>query len=323
MLNFILLIVGLVLLVKCADIFVDSSSNIAKAFGIPALVIGLTIVAFGTSAPEAAVSLTAALKGSNEISVGNVVGSNVCNSLLILGLCGIFATLQTKEEVRKRDFPYYLLSAVVLLIITGDYFIKHEAMGWITRANGLVLLCFLGVYVYSLIAGVKREKREKAKNKKEEDTVEEKTEFKWKDVLFLVIGIAGIVGGGQLVVNGATGLARALGIGENVIALTIIAIGTSLPELVTSVIATRKGETDLAIGNVIGSNIFNILFIVGLTASIKPISLDMIAFMDIIFMTISSTLVFIMLQKNRRIGRIKGICMLAMYVLYMAYILVR
>jgi len=323
MLNFILLIVGLVLLVKCADIFVDSSSNIAKAFGIPALVIGLTIVAFGTSAPEAAVSLTAALKGSNEISVGNVVGSNVCNSLLILGLCGIFATLQTKEEVRKRDFPYYLLSAVVLLIITGDYFIKHEAMGWITRANGLVLLCFLGVYVYSLIAGVKREKREKAKNKKEEDTVEEKTEFKWKDVLFLVIGIAGIVGGGQLVVNGASGLARALGIGENVIALTIIAIGTSLPELVTSVIATRKGETDLAIGNVIGSNIFNILFIVGLTASIKPISLDMIAFMDIIFMTISSTLVFIMLQKNRRIGRIKGICMLAMYVLYMAYILVR
>ena len=313
MLNFILLIVGLVLLVKCADIFVDSSSNIAKAFGIPALVIGLTIVAFGTSAPEAAVSLTAALKGSNEISVGNVVGSNVCNSLLILGLCGIFATLQTKEEVRKRDFPYYLLSAVVLLIITGDYFIKHEAMGWITRANGLVLLCFLGVYVYSLIAGVKREKREKAKNKKEEDTVEEKTEFKWKDVLFLVIGIAGIVGGGQLVVNGASGLARALGIGENIIALTIIAIGTSLPELVTSVIATRKGETDLAIGNVIGSNIFNILFIVGLTASIKPISLDMIAFMDIIFMTISSTLVFI----------IKGICMLAMYVLYMAYILVR
>ena len=323
MLNFILLIVGLVLLVKCADIFVDSSSNIAKAFGIPALVIGLTIVAFGTSAPEAAVSLTAALKGSNEISVGNVVGSNVCNSLLILGLCGIFATLQTKEEVRKRDFPYYLLSAVVLLIITGDYFIKHEAMGWITRANGLVLLCFLGVYVYSLIAGVKREKREKAKNKKEEEVVEEKSKFQWKDVLFLVIGIAGIVGGGQLVVNGASGLARALGVGENVKALTIIAIGTSLPELVTSVIATRKGETDLAIGNVIGSNIFNILFIVGLTASVKPISLDMIAFMDIIFMTISSTLVFIMLQKNRRIGRIKGICMLAMYVLYMAYILVR
>lgn len=318
MLNFLILVVGLVLLVKCADIFVDSSSNIAKAFGIPALVIGLTIVAFGTSAPEAAVSLTAALRGSNEISIGNVVGSNICNSLLILGLCGIFATLQTNDEVRKRDFPYYLLSSVVLLIITGEYFIHHETLGWVSRANGLTLLCFLGVYVYSLIAGVKREKL----NKKEVEK-EEKTKFRWKDLLFLVIGIAGIVGGGQLVVNGASGLARQLGVAENVIALTIIAIGTSLPELVTSVIATRKGETDLAIGNVIGSDIFNILFIVGLTASVKPISLDFTAFMDIIFMTLSSTLVFIMLQKNRRIGRMKGMSMLAMYVVYMAYILVR
>ena len=321
MLNFLILVVGLVLLVKCADVFVESSSKIARAFGIPALVIGLTIVAFGTSAPEAAVSLTAAIRGSNEISMGNVVGSNICNSLLILGLCGVFATLQTKEEVSKRDFPYYLLSAVVLLIITGDYFIKHEAIGWITRANGLVLLCFLAVYVYSLIAGVKREKKEQEKNGKDEN--KEKEKINWKDILLLFVGIAGIVGGGQLVVNGASGLARALGVGENVIALTIIAIGTSLPELVTSVIATRKGETDLAIGNVIGSNIFNILFITGLTASVKPISLDMTAFMDIIFMTISSTLVFIMLQKNRRIGRMKGMCMLAMYVLYMSYILVR
>lgn len=319
MLNFIILVVGLVLLVKCADVFVESSSKIARALGIPALVIGLTIVAFGTSAPEAAVSLTAALKGSNEISVGNAVGSNICNSLLILGLCGIFATLQTKEEVRKRDFPYYLLSSIVLLIITGEYFVKQQTVGWITRANGLVLLCFLAVYVYSLIAGVKREKKEKEKNNKEET----KEKINWKDILFLVVGIAGIVGGGQLVVNGASGLARAMGIGENVIALTIIAIGTSLPELVTSVIATRKGETDLAIGNVIGSDIFNILFIVGMTASIKPLSLDFTAFMDILFMTISSTLVFIMLQKNRRIGRMKGMCMLAMYVLYMSYILVR
>lgn len=319
MLNFIILVVGLVLLVKCADVFVESSSKIARALGIPALVIGLTIVAFGTSAPEAAVSLTAALKGSNEISVGNAVGSNICNSLLILGLCGIFASIQTKEEVRKRDFPYYLLSSVVLLIITGEYFVKQQTIGWITRANGLVLLCFLAVYVYSLVAGVKREKKEQEKNKKEES----KEKINWKDILFLLVGIAGIVGGGQLVVNGASGLARAMGIGENVIALTIIAIGTSLPELVTSVIATRKGETDLAIGNVIGSDIFNILFIVGMTASIKPLSLDFTAFMDILFMTISSTLVFIMLQKNRRIGRMKGMCMLAMYVLYMSYILVR
>jgi len=311
-----MLVIGLVLLVKCADLFVDSSSNIAKAFGIPTLVIGLTIVAFGTSAPEAAVSITAALKGSSEISVGNVVGSNICNSLLILGICGIISTLKTKDEVRKRDFPYYLLSSIVLLIITGKYFASNQEIGWITRSNGLIFLCLLDVYIYTLIVGVK-----KKKNSKEKD--EEETKFRWKDISFLLIGIAGIVGGGQLVVNGATGLARALGISENVIALTIIAIGTSLPELVTSIIATRKGETDLAIGNVIGSNIFNILFVLGITAVIKPISITLNEYFDIIFMTASSFLVYFMLQKNQRIGRKKGLCMLMMYILYMAYILVR
>lgn len=315
MLNFLMLVVGLVLLVKCADVFVDGSSNVAKAFGIPSLIIGLTIVAFGTSAPEVAVSVTAALKGSNEISVGNVVGSNMCNSLLILGLCGLFKSLKAKAEVRKRDFPYYLLSAVVLLIITGEYFLSGQATGYITRANGLILLCFLAIYMVSLISDVKRNKKG--------DNQEEKTKFKFKDVVYIIVGIIGIAAGGQLVVNGATGVAKSLGISETVIALTIIAIGTSLPELVTSVIATRKGETDIAIGNVIGSNIFNILFILGITSVISPISLNLNTFIDIIFMTISSLLVFIMLQKNQRIGRKKGICMLAMYIVYMAYILVR
>ena len=236
MLNFIVLVVGLALLVKCADIFVDGSSNVAKSFGIPSLIIGLTIVAFGTSAPEAAVSITAALKGSNEISIGNVVGSNICNSLLILGACGLFTSLKAKKEVRKRDFPYYLLSAIVLLIMTGDYFLRGEATGIITRANGLILLCFLGIYLVSLIADVKRNQKG--------DNQEEKTKFKFKDVLCIIIGIAGVAIGGQFVVDGATGIARALGVSETVIALTIVAIGTSLPELVTSVIASKKGETD-------------------------------------------------------------------------------
>lgn len=315
MLNFIVLVVGLALLVKCADIFVDGSSNVAKAFGIPSLIIGLTIVAFGTSAPEAAVSITAALKGSNEMSIGNVVGSNICNSLLILGACGLFTSLKAKKEVRKRDFPYYLLSAIVLLIMTGDYFLRGQATGIITRANGLILLCFLGIYLVSLIADVKRNQKG--------DNQEEKTKFKLKDVLCIIIGIAGVAIGGQFVVDGATGIARALGVSETVIALTIVAIGTSLPELVTSIIASKKGETDLAIGNVVGSNIFNILFILGITATITPLTLTFTTFIDIIFMTVSSLLVFIMLHKNNRIGFKKGICMLAMYVLYIAYILCR
>jgi cation:H+ antiporter len=310
-----MLVIGLVLLVKCADIFVDGSSNIAKAFGIPSLIIGLTIVSFGTSAPEAAVSITAALKGSSEISVGNVVGSNICNSLLILGFCGLFGTLTAKKAVRKRDFPYYLLSALVLLIITGDYFLSGQKIGYITRANGLILLCFLALYMVFLVQDVKRNKKG--------DNQEEKQKFKFKDVICVICGAIGIVAGGQLVVNGATGIARSFGISESVIALTIIAIGTSLPELVTSFIATRKGEIDIAIGNVLGSDIFNILFILGTTATISPLSLDFNTFMDIVFMSVSSLLVFIMLQKNHRIGRKKGACMLAMYILYNAYILCR
>ena len=315
MINFILLVVGLVLLVKCADIFVDGSSNIAKAFGIPSLIIGLTIVAFGTSAPEAAVSLTAALKGSSEISIGNVVGSNICNSLLILGAASLFCTLQAKREVRKRDFPYYLMSAFVLIAMSAEYFLAKQNLGIITRSNGVTLLCFLGVYIATLIADKKK--------KKKGDNQEEKTKFRFKDILMILFGIAGIVGGGQLVVNGATGIAQALGVSEKVIALTIVAIGTSLPELVTSVIAARKGETDIAVGNVIGSNIFNILFITGLTSTVRPLSLDFTTFIDLIVMFVTSILVFLMLRHNNRITRKKGICMLAMYVIYTAYILVR
>lgn len=315
MINFILLVVGLVLLVKCADIFVDGSSNIAKAFGIPSLIIGLTIVAFGTSAPETAVSLTAALKGSSEISIGNVVGSNICNSLLILGAASLFCTLQAKREVRKRDFPYYLMSAFVLIAMSAEYFFAKQDIGIITRSNGVTLLCFLGVYIATLIADVKRNQKG--------DNQEEKTKFRFKDIAMILVGIAGIVGGGQLVVNGATGIAQALGVSEKVIALTIVAIGTSLPELVTSVVAARKGETDIAVGNVIGSNIFNILFIVGLTSTVRPLSLDFTTFIDLIIMFVSSILVFLMLRHNNRITRRKGICMLAMYVIYTAYILVR
>ena len=293
MLSFILLVAGLAILVKCADIFVDGSSNIAKAFGIPSLIIGLTIVAFGTSAPEAAVSITAGIKGSNEISIGNVVGSNICNSLLILGFCGLFKALKAKKEVRKRDFPYYLLSALVLFIMVSEYFFSGQVTGHITRSNGLIMLCFFGIYMVSLFSDVKRNKKN--------DNQEQKEKFKIKDLLYIVLGLAGIILGGQMVVNGATNIAQALGVSENVIALTIVAIGTSLPELVTSYVATKKGELDIAVGNVIGSNIFNILFILGITSVITPLVLNIDTYIDIIFMLLSSVLVFIMLHKNNRI----------------------
>lgn len=311
--SFILLIVGLFLLVKCADLFVDGCSNVAKSLGIPSLIIGLTIVAFGTSAPEAAVSITASLKCMNTISIGNVVGSNICNLLLILGISGLFGTLTAKKKIITRDYVYMILSSVVLFALSFGFFTNGGTEGVITRTNGLILLCFLAIYVYALIGDALRSVREK----------EEKTKFEFKNIIYIIVGLIGIILGGQFVVNSATEIAKLLGVSDNVIALTIVAVGTSLPELVTSIMATRKGEVDIAIGNVVGSNIFNIFFILGLSSVISPITFTLESFYDIIIMTISSIALYFLILKNYRIGNKKGIFMVSAYILYIVYILMR
>ena len=311
--SFILIVVGLILLIKCADWFVDGCSNVASSLGIPSLIIGLTIVAFGTSAPEAAVSVTASLKGMNDISLGNVVGSNICNLFLVLGVSGLFGSLTARKKIITRDFIYCIFASIVLFILSFGFFIPSGTEGVITRTNGLILLCFLSIYLYALVGDALRSTREK----------EEKSEFHAKDIIFIIIGIVGIILGGQLVVNSATDIANMLHISQNVIALTIVAIGTSLPELVTSVVASRKGEADIAIGNVVGSNIFNIFFILGLSSSISPITFRMDSFIDIIVMVVASIIVYLLLLKNKRIGNKKGIVLLFLYVIYMFYILVR
>lgn len=312
-LNIMLLIIGFVLLVKCADIFVDGCSNIARALGISSIIIGLTIVAFGTSAPEAAVSIIASLKGNNDISIGNVVGSNICNLLLVLGISGLFGKLTTKKNVIARDYVYSLFSYLVLFILTVGFFLTGKTTGTITRTDGLILLCFLAIYLYSLLFDAKKTTKKK----------EERGEFHFKDIIFIIIGLAGIVGGGQLVVNNAKAIATFLGVSDNVIALTVVAIGTSLPELVTSVVAARKGECDIAIGNVIGSNIFNIFFILGLSSIVSPISFGLETFIDIIIMGIAGIIVFFFVLKNYRIGNKKGPIMITLYILYTIYILIR
>lgn len=313
--SFILLVIGLVLLIKGADWFVDGCSNVAKSLGIPSLIIGLTIVAFGTSAPEAAVSVTASLEGMNDIALGNVVGSNICNLLLVLGLSGLFGTLTAKRKIVTRDFIYCIFSSIVLLVLSIGYFINGGTEGIVTRSNGLLLLCFLAFYLYVLIGDALRSSRNSNK--------EEKTAFKLKDIFGILLGMIGIILGGQLVVNSATDIAETLNISQNVIALTIVAIGTSLPELVTSVVASKKGEVDIAIGNVVGSNIFNIFFILGLSSAISPITYGVESFIDIIFMFICNIVVYLFILKNMRIGNKKGIILLGMYALYMIYILVR
>lgn len=315
MLSIILIVIGLILLIKCADLFVDGCSNVAKALGIPSLIIGLTIVAFGTSAPEAAVSVTASIKGMNDISLGNVVGSNICNLLLVLGISGLGGCLTAKKKIITRDFVYAIFSSVVMFILSFSFFFgkSTSTTGVIDRVDGLILLCFLGIYLYALIGDAIKSVRSK----------EEKGEFKFKDIIFILVGIAGIILGGQLVVNSATDLAEMLNVSQNVIALTIVAIGTSLPELVTSAVAAKKGESDIAIGNVVGSNIFNIFFILGLSATISPITYGFESFIDIIIMLVSSVMVYLLTLKNFRIGNKKGIILLASYALYMFYILIR
>lgn len=312
-LNIMLLITGFVLLVKCADAFVDGCSNIARALGISSIIIGLTIVAFGTSAPEAAVSIIASINGNNDISIGNVVGSNICNLLLVLGVSGLFGKLTTKKKVIARDYIYSLFSYLVLLILTAGFFLTGQKTGTITRTNGLILLCFLAIYLYSLLFDAKKSSK----------TKEERGVFHFKDIILIIIGLVGIIGGGELVVNSATSIARQIGISDNVIALTVVAIGTSLPELVTSVVAARKGECDIAIGNVIGSNIFNILFILGLSSVVNPISFGLDTFIDIIIMGLIGIIVFFFVLKNYRIGNKKGPIMIGLYILYTIYILIR
>ena len=311
--SFIFLIIGFVLLIKCADLFVDGSSKLASSLGIPSLIIGLTIVAFGTSAPEAAVSITASLKGMNDISLGNVVGSNICNLLLVLGLSGMFGSLTAKKKIISRDFIYAIFAGLVLFILSFGFFKTKTATGVIDREDGLILLCFLGIYLYALIGDAVRSVRSK----------EEKEKFEIKNIFFIIIGIVGIIIGGQLVVNNATAIAKLFNVSDNVIALTVVAIGTSLPELVTSVIASKKGESDIAIGNVVGSNIFNVFFILGITSTISPVSFGFESFIDIIFALAASVLVYVLTLKNYRIGNKKGIILLGSYIAYMAYILIR
>jgi len=309
--HFILLIIGFILLIKSADWFVEGSSNIAKLLGIPSLIVGLTIVAFGTSAPEAAVSINASIQNLNEISLGNVIGSNITNLLLVLGLASLFGNLTAKKKVITRDFKYLILSSIVLLLLTFAFYVSNKDEGLITKINGLMMLCFLGLYLYVLI-----EDAIKSINKKEEIK-----HFKFNDIIMVIIGLFGIIMGGKLVVNNATIIANLFNVSDNVIALTIVAIGTSLPEIVTSIVAIKKGESDIAIGNVVGSNIFNVFFVLGISSTISPITFGIESFIDVIVMFIASIIVYLMILKNKHIDKKRGMILILLYILYMIYIL--
>lgn len=313
----ILLIVGFLLLMKGADYFVDGASAIAKKLRIPSIVIGLTIVAFGTSAPELAVSLGAALKGSNDIAIGNVVGSNLFNTLVVLGVSAAITPVMVKREIIKRDYPLSVIAAILLGILSMDMILGKTHTMTIGRIDGVILLALFVLFLINTIKGGL-----KGRNAAVEE-VDNMNLSLWKSVLIIVLGLAGIIIGGDLSVESAKDIARAFGMSEALIGLTIVAFGTSLPELVTSIVAARKGENDIAVGNVVGSNIFNILLILGLSATILPMNMSGTYLYDIIILIVVTVATYIPIARTNKVGRPMGIVMVGSYLLYTIYLIMR
>lgn len=304
-----MLVFGFVLLVWGADKFVAGASALARRLGVSPLLVGLTIVAFGTSAPELAVSLTAALQGANEIAVGNVVGSNIFNMLMVAGLSAVVCPLVMDRTLLRRDWPISVGAAILLLV----YILPDLT---ISRIEGIILLL-----LFAMVLGTQI--RAALKNR---DTLEvEEDEVAMPPIMIgvnIVLGLACIIIGGQLAVNGATGIARMFGLSETLIGLTIVAIGTSLPELVTSLVAARKGQNEIAMGNVIGSNIFNLLFILGVSATITPIPVQATSIIDALVL-IGISIVFYLPARRGKLGRAPGVIMALTYVVYTAYLIMR
>lgn len=301
-----LMLAGFVLLIKGADWFVDGASGIAAKLGIPQLVIGLTIVAMGTSAPEAAVSISAALKGNAEITIGNIVGSNILNILIILGITSVIVAVKVADSTIKYEMPFMIAITAVLLLFgyTG---------GNITFVEGILLWVLFIAYLTYLFLMAKKNKENA------EENIEEKPV--WKLIIFILLGLFMIVFGSNISVDGASAIAKAIGISERFIGLTIVALGTSLPELVTSVAAARKGKADIAIGNIVGSNIFNILFVVGTTALITPVVFASNFIIDTTVAIAAGILLLVGVLRKKELGRVMGIIMLLCYVGYFIYLL--
>lgn len=318
--QFILLLIGFLFLIKGADVFVEGASSIAKKFNVPSMLIGLTIVAMGTSAPEAAVSITSSLAGKNDMSVANVVGSNFFNILVVLGVSALIAKLPVEKNTIKKDTPFLILISALLLILGLN--------GSLGRIDGIVLLGLFAFFLINMIKSNINTNNSSTDTSSSESAIAIEAEASSsisipKTIVLCIIGLIGIVLGGDLVVDSATAIAKSFGMSDNLVGLTIVACGTSLPEFVTSIIAVKKGETEIAIGNVIGSNIFNILLVLGLAALINPISLSAVALIDIVFMIAITLLLYIFMKKNNSLSKPNGILFTLIYIVYMLYTIFR
>ena len=304
----VLLLVGFLFLIKGSDFFVDGASSIASILKIPTIIVGLTIVAFGTSAPEAAVSITSSLAGNNAMAVSNVIGSNLFNMLMVIGVSALLGDLLMEKKVLDKDLPFL----VGITILWAVFII----VGWdVTNIEGIILLLILVAYIVLLIRG--------ARKSSDANEVEKPKLTLPKSIIFILIGLAGIIIGGDLVVDSASAIAIAFGMSETLVGLTIVAIGTSLPELVTSLTALKKGENQLVIGNVIGSNIFNILFVLGASSAISAIPLDSSLLTDVLFMLGVTILCFIFGKTQEKYDKKEGIILVTLFVVYMAFAILR
>lgn len=303
--QYLTLLIGFILLIKGADYFVEASSAVARSLRIPSIIIGLTIVAFGTSAPELAVSTTAALSGSNEIAIGNVIGSNIFNLLVVLGTCGLISPFIV--QLRWDYVASIGVAIAVLVMVVRD--------NYISRLNAVLLLLGFAIFVALTI-------RDALNNRT--DNNEEVKKMSWlKCIIYIVGGLMAIVYGGDLVVDSSKVIALSFGLSETLIGLTVVALGTSLPELVTSIVASRKGENGIALGNVVGSNIFNVLMVLATSAFIHPMSIQNTAIIDTIYLIVASAVVWVLCRMGMKLSRVDGFIMISMYTGYLVYICVR
>lgn len=320
--DYIVLIIGFALLVKGADFFVDGSSSVAKLLKIPPIIIGLTIVAFGTSMPEASVSINAAMQGKNDLAVSNVIGSNIFNLLVVLGCSALLKPITARWSVIKKEFPFSIVISLILFLFLSDLAFSDILAGkgvyTLGRIEGAILLALFFAFVCSAVKDAL-----KSRNESDIDDEEFASMSSAKSAVYIVIGLVGIVLGGELVVRSASSIAMSFGLSQTFIGLTIVALGTSLPELVTSMVAAGKGENDLAVGNVVGSNIFNILLVLGLSAVISPISVDVTALYDTVISAVAGLFVYVCAFGQRSISRKEGVMFIVVYVLFFVYIFVR
>ncbi|MCT2536033.1 calcium/sodium antiporter [Aquibacillus koreensis] len=315
--TYIILLIGFALLIKGADFFVEGASKIATGLKVSPLLIGLTIVAFGTSSPEATVSIVAALEDNAGVAIGNVVGSNIFNITLDVGIAALIFPLKVESETIRKEIPFTLVASIALLILISDVALQGATAGFLSRSDGFIFALFFAIFLYYIFE-VARNSREKEKG------IANQVKVAWgKNSLLTVAGLVAIIFGGDLVVGSATDIALSFGMSEALVGLTIVAVGTSLPELMTSVTAAIKKESEIALGNIVGSNIFNILFVLGASSIISPLAVDSKIVFDIVLMILLTVILLIFSRSKFTIGKVEGAILAIAYIAYLIYIIIR